>query len=76
MLFNNPLETPWENSVYITHSDGKPLVFDTTEQCMEYAKENQQFLFQFAYDTFEGKAVPNFLTCVPESENKGSGMST
>jgi len=78
MIFPIPTDRGWEDSVYITHADNEPLEFVSENKCAEYAKENQSNIFLFAYNSFEGKAIPKSILCVPKDaqiENK-QGLET
>tara|TARA_R100000988_G_C3960126_1_gene145746 strand:- start:488 stop:748 length:261 start_codon:yes stop_codon:yes gene_type:complete len=66
MLFPTPTDRGWEDSVYITHENNKPLEFVSQDNCAKYVTENQRNILLFAYNSFEGKAIPGSILCVPK----------
>ena len=75
MTFLDPAKATWDNSVYITGKGQESLLFTTREECFEYAEENQVELFRFAYNMFEGDAIPAAMTCAPEDPNATPGSN-
>ncbi len=55
------MDGPDKDALEISHKDGKPLMFDTFEQCADHVKENLDELKQHAMEQFDGAPVKKIM---------------
>lgn len=55
------MDGPDKDALEISHKDGKPLLFDTFEQCVDHVNENIVELKQHASEQFDGAPVKKIM---------------
>ena len=55
------IDGPDRDALEITHKDGKPLLFDTMEQCVDHVNKNLDELKQHASEQFDGAPVKKIM---------------
>tara|TARA_Y100001938_G_C7928278_1_gene348025 strand:- start:8 stop:265 length:258 start_codon:yes stop_codon:yes gene_type:complete len=68
MWWSDPILTPSNDSVEITHLHGKPLYFETIEECGDHIDENLQALKNYGRSVYPTSHAVKTIYCVQKDK--------